>query len=84
MEGDANYGLGSAATLQNEALTRFHFRDSGLHCLVQEERTAKSWEVTVTRARVYLLSGGCPGSRPSSWGAGQQRISLILCEDFTF
>lgn len=65
MEGDANCGLGSAATLQDEALTRFHFRVSGLLCLVQEERTSKSWEVTVTKARVYLLSGGCAGSRPS-------------------
>lgn len=70
MEGDANCGLGSAATLQDEVLTRFHFRVSGLLCLVQEERTSKSWEVTVTKARVYLLSGGCAGEQAFQLGSG--------------
>lgn len=71
-EGDGNCGLDSAATLQNEALTRFHFRVPGLPCLVQKERTSESWEVTVTRAgvtsRVLDAQGaGLPvGERASS------------------
>ncbi|OBS78420.1 hypothetical protein A6R68_19191 [Neotoma lepida] len=44
VEGDGNCGRDCAATLQNEALTRFHFRVLGLPCLVQKERTSESWE----------------------------------------
>lgn len=52
MEGVGNCGLDSAATLQNEAPIRFHFRVPVLLCLVPEERTSESWKVTVTQATV--------------------------------
>lgn len=52
MESDGNCSLESAATLQSEALTGSLFRVPGIICLVQEERTSESWEVTVTQSRV--------------------------------
>lgn len=52
VESDGDCGLDSAATLQSEALTGSLCRIPGMICLVQEERTSVSWEVTDTQARV--------------------------------